>query len=477
MKEFTLLGTTLNYSTQRLNYYSIHSVFLELAQTSWKQFYSDYQRMGSLQKAYEQLPKVIVRLVKSIDSSCEDYIKLQKIYSVGADDVGAGCTSALRELQQIYQERIAEPCEEIEERKNAEVAQREFKKKIKSNDLWDSLGYSAINAVGNLGSSLNASLDASSIYKNSDTLDQFKNAILDYVILAQRATMRLVQENSNIGYCERCYHHKVGDALHSYSYKPSPIFHGDGSLYLGVELEVDGAGKSTSNARAILNVMNRHVEYVYIKTDGSLDDGLEVVTHPCTLEEHRIRLPWKEGLDAIRSMHYCSHNAGTCGLHVHVNRDGLGHNNAAQDETIGKILYLFERFWQEVLRFSRRTESQMNHWAARYGYKNSGKEILEHAKYDSGNGRYACVNLTNCDTIEFRAFRGTLKYNTLIATLQFVAHICKVALSLSEEEIQDLGWPQLVLLLTDESTPELIQYLKERRLYINEPVPVTEWEV
>lgn len=202
MKEFTLLGTTLNYSTQRLNYYSIHSVFLELAQTSWKQFYSDYQKMGSLQKAYEQLPKVIVRLVKSIDSSCEDYIKLQKIYSVGADDVGAGCTSALRELQQIYQERIAEPCEEIEERKNAEVAQREFKKKIKSNDLWDSLGYSAINAVGNLGSSLNASLDASSIYKNSDTLDQFKNAILDYVILAQRATMRLVQENSNIGYDE-----------------------------------------------------------------------------------------------------------------------------------------------------------------------------------------------------------------------------------------------------------------------------------
>lgn len=284
-------------------------------------------------------------------------------------------------------------------------------------------------------------------------------------------------EDGETPYCEGCYRRKVGDALHSYSYKPSPIFYGDGSLYLGVELEVDGAGKSASNARAILNVMNRREEYVYIKTDGSLDDGLEVVTHLCTLEEHRTRLPWKEGLDAIRSMHYCSHNAGTCGLHVHVNRDGLGRNSAAQDETIGKILYLFERFWQEVLRFSRRTESQMNHWAARYGYKNSGKEILEHAKYDSGNGRYACVNLTNYDTIEFRAFRGTLKYNTLIATLQFVARICKVALSLSEEEIQDLGWPQLVLLLTDESTPELIQYLKERRLYINEPVPVTEWEV
>ena len=284
-------------------------------------------------------------------------------------------------------------------------------------------------------------------------------------------------EEGEVPCCESCYQRKVGGALHSYSYKPAPVFYGGGPLYLGVELEVDGAGKSASNAREILNVMNRRAEYVYIKTDGSLDDGLEVVTHPCTLEEHLKYLPWKDGIDAIRSMHYCSHNAGTCGLHVHVNRDGLGHSCAAQDETIGKILYLFERFWQEVLRFSRRTESQMNHWAARYGYKNSGKEILDHAKYDSGNGRYACINLTNYDTIEFRAFRGTLKYNTLIATLQFVERICKVALSLSEEEIQSLGWPQLVLQIADESAPELIQYLKERRLYINEPVATTEREV
>lgn len=277
-------------------------------------------------------------------------------------------------------------------------------------------------------------------------------------------------------YCESCYHERIGDALHCYSYKPTPIFYGDGPLYLGVELEVDGAGQSAAHARTVLNVMNRREEYAYVKTDGSLDDGLELVTHPCTLDEHRTNVPWADTMNAFREMRYSSHNAGTCGLHVHVNRNGLGEHSAAQDETIGKILYLFERFWQEILRFSRRTESQMNHWAARYGYKNSAKEILEHAKYDSGNGRYACVNLTNRDTIEFRAFRGTLKYNTLIATLQFVDHICRVALSLSESEIEDLSWPEFVVCLTDKGTPELIQYLKERRLYINEPVSA-EWEV
>lgn len=277
-------------------------------------------------------------------------------------------------------------------------------------------------------------------------------------------------------YCESCYQDRIGDALHCYSYKPTPIFYGGGPLYLGVELEVDGAGQNASHARTVLDVMNRWEEYAYMKTDGSLDDGLELVTHPCTLEEHINNVPWADTMTAFRKMGYCSHNAGTCGLHVHVNRDALGEHSAAQDETIGKVLYIFERFWQEILRFSRRTESQMNHWAARYGYKNSAKEILDHAKYDSGNGRYACVNLTNHDTIEFRAFRGTLKYNTLIATLQFVDRICRVAIALSESEIKDMGWPELVLHLTGSTTPELVQYLKERRLYINEPVS-GEWEV
>lgn len=202
MKEFTLLGTTLRYSTQRLNYYSIHSVFLKLAKESWKQFYTDYQKMGNLSKAYEQLPTVIAAVFRRIDSACEDHIKRQDIYSVKANDIRNHCQSALHEIRQVYQERIVAPYQAIDERKKAEAAQREFKKKVKANDLWDNLGYSALNAVGNLGSSLNASLDANSVYKNSDTLDRFKNAILDYTILAEHTTMRLIEENSNIAYDE-----------------------------------------------------------------------------------------------------------------------------------------------------------------------------------------------------------------------------------------------------------------------------------
>ena len=77
--------------------------------------------------------------------------------------------------------------------------------------------------------------------------------------------------------------------------------------------------------------------------------------------------------------------------------------------------HLNEMPWAEVLRFSRRTQSQMNRWAARYGIRLTPSEQMSHAK-NSCAGRYTAVNLTNAETVEIRMFRGTLKLNTLKAT-------------------------------------------------------------
>ena len=112
----------------------------------------------------------------------------------------------------------------------------------------------------------------------------------------------------------------------------------------------------------------------------------------------------------------------------------------------------------------------MNRWSARYGFEKTGKQILDKAK-DGSNGRYVAVNLKNYHTIEFRFFRGTLKYNTFIATLQMVNKICDVAVSMSEEEIDNLSWSNFVSIIEEK---ELIQYLKERKLYINDEVNAEE---
>ena len=274
-------------------------------------------------------------------------------------------------------------------------------------------------------------------------------------------------EYSSDAYCSRCYQSRNSDKpIKDYYYKPEPIFYGDGPRYLGVELEVDCAGHSDDNAESVMDIANRDEPYIYCKHDGSLEDGFEIVTHPLSLDHHMNDMPWSDILDKLRSMGYLSHKAGTCGLHVHVNRSSLGNTKTEQEEVIGRILFFFEKHWDELLKFSRRTQRQLDQWAARYGYKDHPKEMLEHAKKGTHCGRYYCVNLQNYYTIEFRMFRGTLKLGTLLATLQLVDRVCDVAVSMSDDEIRQMSWTTFVSGCT---RPELIQYLKERRIYVNEP--------
>ena len=177
--------------------------------------------------------------------------------------------------------------------------------------------------------------------------------------------LRYLNDDGN-GYCESCYNRlSQAEGVRSYCYKPEPIFYGAGTRYLGVELEIDGAGESSDHARKIQCAGNRDCEHVYIKHDGSLDDGLEIVTHPMTLAYHMNGMPWQAVIATARQLGYISHQSGTCGLHVHVNRSSLGDTYQQQDDTIARILFLVEPFWNELLRFSRRTQSQLNRWAAR----------------------------------------------------------------------------------------------------------------
>ena len=272
-------------------------------------------------------------------------------------------------------------------------------------------------------------------------------------------------------YCSQCYAALDKDqSIHHYYYKPKAVFHGEGPRFFGVELEIDGAGERASHALALLNIANRNGDCAYIKHDGSLDDGLEIVTHPMSLEYHLREMPWEALCRKAVSLGYLSHRTSTCGLHVHVSRSAFGETEAAQEAAIARVLYFFERHWEELLKFSRRTPRQLERWAARYGYKEQPMEILDFAKKGYHGGRYTCVNLQNADTVEFRMFRGTLKPNTIFAALELLDQLCDMAVSLSDGELKAVPWTSFVSGIPAERRPELVQYLKERRLYVNEPV-------
>ena len=273
-------------------------------------------------------------------------------------------------------------------------------------------------------------------------------------------------------YCDECYRKIEEEPIKSYGYKPEPIFYGSGNLFYGVELEIDKGGERGDYAEGILNTANTHNLHLYAKHDGSIDDGFELVSHPMTLEYHTNTMNWSGVMDMALSLDYRSHQTQTCGLHIHVNRKAFGNDYDTQEDSISRIVHFVEMHWNELLKFSRRTEANMNRWASRYGISTTAKDTYKNAKAKHC-GRYVAINLENYSTIEFRIFRGTLRYKTFLATLQLVDEICNLAIKLSDRELEGMSWSDFVIQIDSKNKPELIEYLKARRLYVNEPVAVS----
>ena len=266
-------------------------------------------------------------------------------------------------------------------------------------------------------------------------------------------------------FCDACFReHEFNDShINEYSYKPIPIFLGDGKLYMGVELEVDNGSNLHRTAQEICSL----TDDVYLKYDGSLDDtGFEIVSHPATLEYHLNNLAWKKISELCLNNNYRSHEASTCGLHVHVNRTYFGAEECEQDLNIAKLIILINRWWDKyIVPFSRRSYSQLDRWAAKPNVElseaDTENEIIDKIKLSKSTGRYQGINLLNECTVEFRIFRGTLKVSTLYATLQFVETICQYAKSKTLSQICSANWHDM---FPSNCNDELAAYLKIKNL-------------
>lgn len=277
--------------------------------------------------------------------------------------------------------------------------------------------------------------------------------------------------NDNGVFCENCWDGDSDYSIHSYSHKPTVRFYGSSFDKIGIELEVVMKRiswyENSKYANDVLGILNPNEfeGYVYAKQDSSINDGIdghgfELVSHACDLEFHLNTVPWKEALEFLTDNGYLSHKAGTCGLHVHFSKRALGDDEEERELNITKVLFLVEKYWDKLVRFSRRTQGQLDTWANRYHTTDVDNlnKIVKERGYD--HGRYCAVNLRNSSTIEFRLWRGTLKYNTFAATLQMVQLIVDTARELSTPEISQLTWDDFKK--RGEKYSELISYFAER---------------
>lgn len=287
--------------------------------------------------------------------------------------------------------------------------------------------------------------------------------------------------------CERSF---KGKCIKEYGYKPDPIFkvhnHTDEfsdtsikELLFGVELEID---KGTDREDCALELLEATPD-IYCKRDGSLCDGIEIVTHPCTLEYHMKDIGWEKLSEIALKYDFRSQEARTCGLHVHVGRRQMGKTLKERKETAAKIVLLADRHWESLVKFSRRTSSQLERWAERpdveYDDVADGDiSLVDAALATKRNGRYQAINLENASTVEFRLFNGTLKVNTIFATLQLVSRMVSYAKEKTVEQCMMSTWKDIVggNLIDSAEYTELSEYLEARGLTEGEAPTEYDWK-
>lgn len=248
------------------------------------------------------------------------------------------------------------------------------------------------------------------------------------------------------GECESC--HQRHYILPYHHDQPRLKFYGDNHdntvPYMGVELEVAYGGHSDENVGIVLPLINTREDiFMYCMHDSSLDNGFENITQPATLEYHKsIKDKYMAYFAKLRELGYLSHDTPCCGFHVHVNRDYFD----GYDETavLENILYINEKFWDELLKFSRRVKQKME-YCRRFDDEYSIPEFVEDSnRSGSSTWHHYVINYANENTIEFRIFRGTLNIETFYATLELVQSICNAAKDLTRDEIDALSFEDLL---------------------------------
>lgn len=240
--------------------------------------------------------------------------------------------------------------------------------------------------------------------------------------------------------------------IHPYNYKPVYIPHymenedNATTLLLGVEIEVGGSnhGKSEHNnvVKKCIQIINGSdsdkEDLIYSTYDSTVE--IEFDTMPCSLEFHKHKMNYKQMFEYLDQKGYKGHDCNSAGLHIHVNRSYLGKSSLIQELVISKILYILEKFNDNICVIARRN----NDYSKFVGDKKDEVSAVElYGKYKNF-GKRAALNLNHPDTIEFRMFRSTLKYETFILTLEFVKDIVDFAKSVQIEDIENIKWEDLM---------------------------------
>jgi len=271
-------------------------------------------------------------------------------------------------------------------------------------------------------------------------------------------------------YCESCYNSarysdecQDSEWIRDHDHKPTPMFHLDNGrrsheqpyisgipqVAYGLEIETEATGiwDPSDGAEFITENCNG---LVYCKSDGSLDHGFEIVTHPMSYRyAHNADFFWSS-LDHLRKKGFKAWQTSTCGLHIHISRNaflndghkqkffyflyGSANKNARDNAHIANIKKFagrdthWSKFDREAFLGTEALGTDDNGDVifgapslgdVAKGYVTDKKTGQRISLSRGGTDRYLALNRNNRHTFELRFFRPSLRPATALACIEF----------------------------------------------------------
>lgn len=248
-------------------------------------------------------------------------------------------------------------------------------------------------------------------------------------------------------YCEEVYAYDIGPEcgceneycnsrlVHDYSYRPNAIFHrtpecsrGRSTLYLGCELEMENNGcDSLTYGAELAHSKSNNEDLFYLKHDGSVSRGFELVTHPMTLAYIRDTFKWTVA-DTMSNIGYRAWDTDdSCGFHIHLSRSAF-----VSRSHVFKFVWFVYANSEPLISFAGR------HSTSYARFEPSELQTLTYKARGGGQDtRYYALNTQNSRTIELRFMRGSLNRETLIAYCEFADAVFHYTKTLSINDIAE----------------------------------------
>ena len=236
--------------------------------------------------------------------------------------------------------------------------------------------------------------------------------------------------------CSRC-NQQFQSRIHQHNYRPQTfIFRGKPPFY-GIEIEVDGFPTvHTQHTKTIIETFSPKEELFYIKRDGSLQNGFELVFHPRDVSSWVELSPQLEPIMAhLVKIGGKASSIDTCGFHVHRSKNDLTRL------TQTKLWILLKWCKDQLVLASRRINSRHASWTPidnsfgrmplsqksmhrllkKYGWRSVKHNIHKEV-------RYQCINFgSNRDTIEFRMYKGSIFTPTILGYIGLSHYLVEFA--------------------------------------------------